>query len=151
MGHEPERFIGAWSIEDWRIDYADGRVTRPFGDALHGYLVYAACGVMSAAIAAAARPAFGLANAREARPEKKAAAFDGYFHYAGRWRVEGDCVVHYAEMALNPDMTNTEQRRKAVFSEGGEALALAAEEALADGTARTHSLLWRRTEQGRLD
>jgi hypothetical protein len=143
MPHDPMNFMGAWQLVDWRIEYADGAVTRPFGEGAHGYIVYAADGIMTASIAKASRPPFGIANARNANADQKAEAFDSYFHYAGPWRIEGDEVVHAVTMSLNPDMTGTDQRRLAVFDgEGG--LTLSAREALRDGLSRQHILQWRK-------
>ena len=141
MPHSPDNFIGAWRLVDWRIEYSDGGVTRPFGEGATGYIIYSADGTMTASIARAGRPPFGIANARNASTEQKAAAFDSYFHYAGPWRIEGDEVVHAVTMSLNPDMTGTDQRRLAVFdSEGG--LILSANEALKSGLSRHHVLQW---------
>lgn len=141
MAHNPELFIGTWTLADWRIDYSDGGVTRPFGDAPQGYIIYAGDGVMSASIARAARTKFGLPNARNASAEQKSAAFDSYFHYAGSWQVDGDHVVHRLTMALNPDMAGTEQRRLAEF-DGNGGLTLSAGESLKDGTIRRHVIQW---------
>lgn len=142
MAHRPEQFIGSWSLVDWRIEYPDGSVTRPFGEDPAGYIVYAADGIMTASIARSGRAPFGLANARNAGSELKAGAFDSYFHYAGPWRIEGEEVVHSLTMALNPDMAGTEQRRLARFDGGG--LQLSAREAAAGGLVRHHVLQWRR-------
>jgi hypothetical protein len=141
-GLKPEDFIGTWQLIDWRIEYSDGGLTRPFGDAPHGYIIYAADGTMTASIAKGARANFGIANARNASAEQKEAAFDSYFHYAGPWRIDGEDVVHTVTMSLNPDMTGTDQRRRAQFHADGE-LALSANESLKDGTARHHILQWR--------
>lgn len=141
MSHSPDNFIGAWRLVDWRIEYSDGGVTRPFGEGATGYIIYSADGTMTASIARAGRPPFGITNARNASTEQKAAAFDSYFHYAGPWRIEGDEVVHAVTMSLNPDMTGTDQRRLAVFdSKGG--LILSAHEALKSGLSRHHVLQW---------
>ena len=143
MPHNHSDFIGAWSLVDWRIEYSDGTVTRPFGDDAHGYIVYSQDGTMTASIAKNARPAFGLANARSASEQQKAAAFDSYFHYAGPWDVDGEEVVHTVTMSLNPDMTGTRQRRTARFSGDGE-LTLSAFEATKNGGERHHILQWRK-------
>ena len=143
MPHDPHAFIGAWTLEDWRIEYSDGRVTRPFGDAAHGYIVYAENGIMSAAIASASRRPFGVANARTAPASEKSNAFDSYFHYAGRWRVDGEDVVHDVTMALNPDMMGTAQVRRAEF-DGESDLTLSALESLPGDASRRHILKWRR-------
>lgn len=143
MAYDSERFVGAWTLEDWRIDYEDGRCTRPFGERPTGYLLYSACGVMSASVARSERKRFHQTNARNASIEEKAGAFDSYFHYAGVWRIDGETVVHAVEMGLNPDMAGTEQRRKAMFLDNGARLQLSADEATAGGVRR-HVLLWRR-------
>jgi len=143
MPHKPEDFIGAWTFADWRIEYSDGGVTRPFGEAAHGYIVYTADGIMTASIARGGRPAFGIANARNASLEQKAAAFDSYFNYAGPWWIEGEDVVHRVTLSLNPDMTGTDQRRLARF-DGKGGLELSAQDTLKDGATRRHILQWQR-------
>ncbi len=142
MPHSSKNFIGAWQLVDWRIEYSDGGVTRPFDEGAHGYIVYSADGTMTASIAKTARPPFGIANARNATAEQKAAAFDTYFHYAGLWRIEDEEVVHQVTMSLNPGMTGTEQRRLAVF-DGSGGLTLSAHEGLKDGASRHHILQWK--------
>lgn len=141
MPHKPEDFVGAWCLIDWRIEYENGGVTRPFGQDASGYIVYAASGIMTASIARQNRPSFGIANARNADPAQKAAAFDSYFHYAGSWYIEGEHIVHDVTLSLNPDMVQSEQRRLAVW-EGDGTLSLSAKEPLSDGTVRHHILQW---------
>lgn len=141
MPHDRSDFIGAWRLLDWRIEYSDSSVTRPFGEGAHGYIVYSSDGTMTASIAKAERAPFGLANARNASEQQKAAAFDSYFHYAGPWDVDGDEVVHTVTMSLNPDMTGTQQRRVARFSGDGE-LTLSAFESTKNGCKRHHILQW---------
>lgn len=141
MPHDHKSFIGAWTLVDWRIEYEDGGVTRPFGKGAHGYIIYAANGIMTASICKAARTAFGETNARHASDAQKAGAFDSYFHYAGRWRIDGANVVHRVTMSLNPDMAGTDQVRLAVF-DGKGGLTLSAEEATEGGELRRHILQW---------
>lgn len=135
MSHSPDDFIGTWQLIDWRIEYSDGGGTRPFGEAARGYIIYSTDGTMTASIAKAERPPFGIANARNASADQKAAAFDSYFHYAGLWRIEGEDVVHAVVISLNPDMTGTDQRRRAVFDDTG-GLTLSASE---NGTTAPYS------------
>lgn len=141
MRHRPEDFVGAWQLVDWRIEYADGGVTHPFGEGALGYIVYSADGTMTASIARGDRKPLGIENARNASPEQKAAAFDSYFHYAGRWRIDGDAVVHEVAMSLNPGMTGTDQRRLAEF-DGKGGLMLSAAEEMVNGKDRRHILQW---------
>ena len=146
MPHNPQDFIGAWSLVDWRIEYSDGSVTRPFGEAAQGYIVYSENGIMTASIATGDRARFGLANARNATLEQKGQAFESYFHYAGPWQIEGDEVVHSVTMSLNPDMAATDQRRLAEFDPAG-GLTLSAHEPLKEGASRHHILQWKRVAQ----
>lgn len=143
MPHHPADFIGTWNLVDWRIEYDDGNVTRPFGDGAHGYIIYSADGTMTASIAREYRDSFNIPNARNAGTDQKAAAFDSYFHYAGPWQIEGEEVVHTVTMALNPDMAGTEQRRLAGF-DGKGGLTLSARETLSNGGTRHHVLQWKR-------
>ncbi len=140
-----EKLVGAWTLVDWRIEYGDGRVTRPFGADAAGQLLYDADGCMSATVSAVARPRLDQPNARDASDEQKARAFDGYFHYAGNWHVEGEFVIHTISLALNPDMTGTKQRRHARF-EDAKHLELFAEETLDEAVTRRHVLAWRRVD-----
>jgi hypothetical protein len=137
-----EELIGAWSLRDWRIEYEDGRVTRPFGADAAGQLLYSADGRMSATVSARDRRALDTANARDAAGADKATAFDSYFHYAGRWHLDGDVVVHTVSLALNPGFVGTAQRRS-VRLEGPE-LELAAQESMGDGQPRRHVIDWQR-------
>ena len=142
MSIDRSDLVGAWRLVDWRIEYADGRVTRPFGNDAVGQLLYSADGHMSATVAAARRPSLGRQNARHAAASARAAAFDSYFHYAGRWRVDGPVVVHDVDYALNPGLAGTEQRREVLLE--GSSLQLSATEAIGDGGERRHVLAWQR-------
>ena len=139
-------FVGAWSLVDWRIEYANGRVTRPFGEQPRGQLVYTRCGAMSATVSRFKREPLAQASARSASLDQKASAFDSYFHYAGRWQLDGDAVIHQVELALNSDMVGSQQRRVAKF-DGAGGLTLSAVEALGDGQSREHILTWQRLAQ----
>lgn len=75
------------------------------------------------------------------RAEAKAAAYDSYLSYAGRWRVDGDEVVHDVELALVPEVVGQEQRRRARME--GEELVLTYGVPARHGVAR-FELRWRR-------
>lgn len=140
MSHKLEDFIGAWQLKDWRIEYSDGGITRPFGEQATGLILYTQDGTMSASICVKQRPRFPKENARRANMDQKSEAFDSYFHYAGLWKLEGDTVVHTVTMSLNPNMAGTEQRRLAIFKDNS--LTLSATEKLKNGIERHHILEW---------
>lgn len=142
MNDGAEELIGTWSLRDWRIEYKDGRITRPFGADAVGQLLYSADGRMSATVSAKDRRSIDTTNVRDAAEAEKAVAFDSYFHYAGRWHLDGDVVVHTVSLALNPGFVGTAQRRS-VRLEGTE-LELALLESLGNSQSRRHVLAWRR-------
>lgn len=131
--------VGAWRLVDFHIHFDDGRPSvEPFGPGAQGLLVYSADGWMSAILSRADRPGLDvprLEAAHRATDTSKARAFDGYLSYGGRWRIEGDTVVHTVQWALVPDIVGREQRRRFRFADG---LVLAYR-----GGARTYQLRWR--------
>ena len=132
---------GAWRYHRWRITQPDGRVTEPFGAGAAGLLLYTADGHMSATIMADGRKPFSVANPRRAPDAERAAAFDGFFSYAGRWRLSRGRVEHRVTAALNPALVGTSQWRDALLD--GRRLVLSVEEP-APGGIRRHELEWRR-------
>lgn len=142
MPHQRADFLGAWRLEQWRIEYDTGRRTYPFGDDAAGLLLYAP-EMMTASVFSADRAPLPFANPRRASAADRAHLFDSAFYYAGSWHLDGDCVVHEVTLALNPELVGTRQRRVAVFS-SPQQLELSAEEPAKDGAARRHVLSWRR-------
>lgn len=140
-----ESLVGAWQLQRWEIvREAAGQervVSQPFGTGAEGLLLYTADGWMSATIMAEGRRPLSHANPRSAPAAERAAAFDGYFSYAGRWSVDGQQVRHEVVVALNPAMVGTLQLREARLA--GRTLTLSAEETVADGVRR-HRLVWQR-------
>src|SRR6185369_5873779 len=107
-----------------------------------GVLLYGDDGQMMVAVSAAGRPLLSTEVPRRAAPEELASAFLGFFCYTGRWYTEDGWVVHRVDMALNPALVGTVQRRR-VELDGAGGLDLVAEEAL-DGRTRSHRLSWHR-------
>ena len=138
---DPDRLVGTWQLERWQTVYEDGTTAEPFGPGADGLLLYAADGWMSACIMAADRARLSRANPREAPAAERAAAFDGYFSYCGRWRILDRRVQHEVTLGLNPAMVGTLQLRDARLA--GRRLTLSAEECTRRGT-RLHRLVWKR-------
>lgn len=129
--------VGAWRLVAWEIGYPDGRVSHPYGPDAVGLLCYTPDGHMSASIARAVRQGLSDPNPRRAEEAERAAAFDTFFAYSGRYEVKGRDVHHHVELALNPGFVGTTQIREATFD--GDTLVLAAREG-----GRGHTLTWRR-------
>lgn len=136
--------VGAWRLVSWSIEYpASGRVTQPFGAAPEGLLVYSADGHMSAAMQRPGRARLSRADPNAVGDAEKAAAYAGYLHYAGTWRVADGAVIHAVELAMNPNLIGTRQVRHITLD--GARLELGAEEPLeTPGQSRRHRIVWQR-------
>ena len=136
-----DELIGGWLCHRWTISYEDGRVTQPFGPSPAGFILYTADGFMTATIMIPGRKGFAARTPREASLEERAAAFDGYFSYAGRWRLADGRIEHIVLVALNPGMIGSSQWREATLAAG--TLTLSADEHTVHGVRR-HAIEWRR-------
>jgi hypothetical protein len=141
------QLTGSWALRRWQIVHPDGTRSEPYGAGAAGLLLYAPDGWMSACIMSAARKPLSHSNPRRASDAERAAAFDGYFSYAGRWRLaDAHTVVHEVAVALNPASVGTLQFRDARLTT--RTLTLSASEQSAGGL-RTHRLTWARPRAAR--
>jgi hypothetical protein len=132
--------VGAWRLESVQIIGA--RLRHPHGPAPVGWLVYTEEGAMVVVLGDGDRPRFGTDDPRSGTTEQRAAALGTCAAYAGRWRREGDEVVHDIELAWFPDWSGSQQRRR--VSLDGERLALESPPAVIDGEEGRLRLVWRR-------
>ena len=135
--------IGAWRLVAMEYRYADGRVRYPYGRDASGYIIYTADERMSATLMGGDRAPFGTEYRRGEGGAAKAAAFESYLSYAGRYEFLGDRVVHHVEIALIPDWVGNALVRLAAFE--GERLVLSTEP---DGEGRVTVITWERVANG---
>jgi hypothetical protein len=147
---DPASLLGTWTLVSFEITSDDGRPpTLPLGPDARGQLVYAPDGYMMAVVSRGDRAPLGVPRL-EARGRAdavaKAAAFDGYVSYAGRWWLEEDTVVHAVELALVPELVGVENRRRVDLL--GEDMALSYAVPGRSGALRRYVLRWRRARTG---
>lgn len=106
MGISPQDLIGAWTLEGSYIEHDDGTQTPTWGDDATGLIVYTADGYMTAITRRGDR---SLPDGADAAA--KAAAFDSYLNYGGRWTLSGNTVTHHIEHALDPRWVGTARDR----------------------------------------
>jgi len=111
MPAKPEQLIGSWRLKKWILTDGNGRVTEPMGPNPWGLIIYAADGYMSAMLAMPDRTPFAGNDPLGGSPEEAHRAMSSCHAYVGRWRIDGESVVHSVEMALWPNMVGTEQVR----------------------------------------
>jgi hypothetical protein len=139
--------IGRWYIVSWEQLYEDGRVQKPMGDKLEGFIDYSAEGNMVCMISRADRANFVTGGQWNASNEEKAGAYNSMLAYGGRYRLDqganGTTIVHMVDYSLFPNWKGGEQKRELAFQPDGT-IALIAR--LEQGTpeARVARLVWRR-------
>ena len=138
-----EDLLGSWHLLSWALTYPNSsRVELPFGKSPVGLLIYSSDGWMSAAISRSERPPLDDSSSPRDLPAGVLAdAWQSYFHYAGRYRIEDNSVIHSVSQCLYPNMVGSEQVRTIEIS--GNTLTLSGTE-LIRGGERHHRLIWQR-------
>lgn len=99
--------VGTWRLVSFEFEAPGGEISHPYGEQVHGYLVYSAEGIMSAMFMNSDRAAGGdqdLSKAELARD-------DPFMAYGGRYTVEGDRIRHDVEVSSLAIWTGTVQER----------------------------------------
>ncbi len=141
--------LGTWELESFEVRAGDGRPPRhPFGLQARGRIVYAEDGHMMAVLSGpldAVPQAATLETSHRASDAEKAAAFDRYLSYSGRWRLDGDQIHHDVDLALVPGLAGQTQTRTVAFLAGPpHRLTLSYVHHSRRGTAHRFVLSWRR-------
>lgn len=153
-------YAGAWALKQFCIRFSDQRpIVYPFGKQAKGMIIYTPplnteaaghpTGRVSAVLMGEERPVASggrLEDSSKATDAYKAAAFDTYLHYAGRYHWHGDHIVHHIDMALDPAVIGTQQVRATHFDPERGELMLSYELTARSGIQRHYELVWQRVE-----
>jgi Lipocalin-like domain len=149
---DPDRTLvfrrrGASLEGTWRLLAVEGRsdgrtISTPFGKDPVGHLVYMRDGRMSVMLMAAARKKFGSHGLRAGTGREKAAAFDSFLAYTGRYELLEDRVIHHPDVASIPDFVGVPEER--FVSLEGDRLVLSTPPMLDGGKVRTFAIVWER-------
>jgi hypothetical protein len=131
----------------WRLVAVEGRsdgrtISTPFGRHPIGQLVYMRDGRMSVMLMAADRAKFGSHGLRAGTGPEKAAAFDSFLAYSGRYERLENRVIHHPDVASIPDFVGVPEER--FVSLEGDRLILSTPPMLEDGQIRTFAVVWQR-------
>ena len=140
------QLVGGWRLRSWVALGDDGSETHPMGDAPTGLLAYTESGTMVALMAPADRPPFGSDDLTGGTPDEQARAFSTFVAYAGRYRIEGDTVIHTVETSLFPNWAGTVQRRRWTLSDDEKTLTLESPPLELRGVIRRQRLTWTRVD-----
>jgi len=122
--------IGTWSVQSMVRETGVGQRRHEFGSKPSGYISYLPDGRMHAILVADNRvhPAAPVPTRDE-----QARSFDTMIAYAGRYGVDGDCVVHDIEASWNELWTGSRQKRSFAFDRDNLAITAAAGASPRDG------------------
>lgn len=138
----PDQLLGRWDIVSWLQLYDDGRCQAPLGESLEGFIRYMPDGDMVCMIADASQPGFTSGGQWNASEVERARAYSSMLAYAGKWRIDGESVVHSVELSLFPNWKGGDQRRNVRLD--GDILFIEARLEAGTPEARTAQLKWQR-------
>jgi hypothetical protein len=134
--------VGCWDLTAFESRTGDDEAVHPLGPDPRGRLVYTEDGFVSVLVAGGERPRFSSADLRGGSDAEIVQAFRSFIAYSGRYRVEGDVVIHDVDVSLLPNWVGDSQRR--LVSLEGDELALSTPPIEIDGAAVTSVIRWRR-------
>lgn len=139
-----DRLVGSWTLVSWTRQVGGAEEPGLFGKDAVGQILYSADGRMCMTLMSRSRSNFKSPDFRGGTPEEKAAAYDSFQSYCGRYEVnaEQSYVLHKLESSSYPNWTRTEQKRF-VKIEGGR-LTLTSPPVLSGGREIVGVLVWER-------
>jgi len=137
MGLSRDDLIGVWTLEGTFTEDRAGKRTPTLGDKPQGRILYTADGYM---VAMTGRGDRSL-PASDASVADKAAAFDSFMTYAGRWSLRDNVVSHQIEYATDPNWVGTTRER--TIDHQGDRMAFSG--LAGDGVSRA-VIIWRRAQ-----
>ena len=141
------QLVGGWRLRSWITLGDDGSETLPMGDAPTGLLAYTDGGTMVALMARADRPPFDSHDLTGGTADEQAHAFSTFVAYAGRYRIEGDTIIHTVETSLFPNWVGTVQRRRWTLSDDDGTLTLESPPLAFRGVTGRQRLIWTRVDE----
>ncbi len=141
------RMIGTWTLLSWTRLLSGIKELGPFGIDALGQVSYSPDGYMSAHLMGCKRAKFGTDDVfGSSNPQERAAAYDGYQGYCGRYEIDehGCFVLHRIAISSNPNWTETVQKRFVQFI--GERMELTTTPILRRGKEGASILLWERAK-----
>ncbi|OHD38515.1 MAG: hypothetical protein A2015_06380 [Spirochaetes bacterium GWF1_31_7] len=104
--------VGVWKLHTFHQLNEKGDVSYPFGQDAKGYIIYTESDHMSVNIMKAGRPPYQSNDIMNGTTEEKLAAMEGYTGYSGKYKIEGNKVIHLSEVSLIPNLIGLEQERE---------------------------------------
>ncbi len=107
---------GIWRLRSYLEQQPDGQWRSALAEGAHGYISYWPQGVMQVVIGSPDRPRLRGEWAAVPAPQK-AECLDRLVAYGGRYRVEGERVIHEVDTCWIPNWEGRELVRQVSFPE----------------------------------
>ena len=137
MSLSADDLAGVWTLEATYAEDDDGNKTPALGDNPTGRIMYTADGYMVAMTGHGDRQLLAVG----ASDTDKAAAFDRYMTYSGRWSLTGNVVTHKIDHATNPNWIGSSRERS--IDHQGDRMVFSG--ISGDGVTRA-KIVWRRVD-----
>lgn len=145
ISNSNEKLVGTWKlVSASTVDTSGEQDSSPYGLNPVGFLTYTEDGRVTALISYGGRKPLSVGAKPPARLEEQAEAFKTFLAYGGRYRLNGDNVIHSVEISSIQNYVNKELIRSIKFQ--GEQIVLVTPPTMMNGKLQTVELVWQRLE-----
>ena len=138
-----DQLVGTWRLVSWDRITDDGTRTPALGAGAQGLITYTADGYMFGMLTASGRKPLAGSDPFGGSAAECQQAMSTGLGYCGRYRVDGDCVVHSVELSMYPNWVGMDQRRVVRFN-GDRVILRTVQPIVRKGSAAVAELIWRR-------
>ena len=134
--------VGTWRLVSSEGRSSAGDVSRQYGDAPLGFLIYGADGYMSATIMRPGRPHFSSGDRLRGTPDELRLASEGFLAYCGTYEIDEPrgIIVHHVTAADFPNIVGTDLIRRFTLENG--TLALETQPVVRAGKTWVSRIVW---------
>lgn len=145
MTSHNQQLVGTWRLLSASSKDSSGQpLEPPYGSNPAGLLSYTQDGRVTALISYSGRKPLSAGIKGPVLIEELAEAFKTFLAYGGRYRLDGDNVVHSIEISSIQNYVNRELVRTVKFQ--GDEIALLTPPSMVNGKIQSIELIWRRLE-----
>lgn len=147
MTADTDKLVGTWKlVSASSTDSAGQQLEPPYGANPVGFLSYTEQGRVTALISYSGRKPLSPGAKSTALLEEQAEAFKTFLAYGGRYRLNGDKVIHSIEISSIQNFVGRELVRSVKFQD--DQIILVTPPTMVNGKMQTIALLWQRLEAG---
>jgi hypothetical protein len=145
MSADNEKLLGTWRLVSASSkDNSGAQIEPPYGVNPDGFLTYTHDRRVTALISYGGRKPISVGAKGAALLEEQAEAFKTFLAYAGRYRLDGDKIIHSIEISSIQNYVNKELVRSVKFQRNQ--IVLTTPPTMVNGKIQSIELVWERVE-----